>query len=326
MINRLGNPNLNFFTVLISIPIFALIFYSLSYILDNFFARKLYVKTVTWILIVYTLVAYLLFAINNGYHGLGSVFGDYLVKNRDFNPILFLQSYLIFIGHFTFLAVLAFQYNSRLRTVVEKNKEMQLRLDEQKLRQEYEYASLAQQIPPHLLVNVFQSWAYQVKNSHPTLAEQMDQMYILIRYIMDSINADSPRKVLLSEEIEIVQRYIKIEESICQTPLNISWHIDGALRHWMVPPTTLLTLMMNVFKHGDIRATDKPVEVLVHSSSDKLKLRIQNALPAIPKRLVSHGMGLHNLARRLEMIFGKRHHFHHGPCMEGFYAEIAINN
>lgn len=324
LINKMGNPNLSFLTVLLSIPIFALIFYSLSYILDNFFARKLYIKTVTWILIIYSLVAYLLFAINHGYHGLGVVYGKYLVKNKDFNPILFLQSYLILIGHFTFLAILGFQYNSRLRTVVEMNKEMQLRLDEQKLRQEYEYASLAQQVPPHLLVNVFQSWAYQIKDSHPGLANQMDQMYRLIRYFMESSHPDAPRTVLLVEEIEMVQQYVQIENFVSHVPINVSWKVSDAVHGLMLPPTTLMTLIMNAFKHGDAHCSDKPVEIVIQSAPDSVEIHVRNPIPAVRKRLASHGLGLSNLSRRLEMTFGSGHKFVHGFTSQGYSAEISI--
>ncbi len=324
LINWMGNPSLSFVTVLLSIPIFALIFYSLSYILDNYFARKLYLKALCWILLIYSIIAFILIAVNQDHFGLSLVYGHYLVKNKAFNPILFLQSYLILIGHFTFLAILGFQYRTRLKTLEEKNLEMELRLDEKRLRQEYEYASLAQQVSPHMLVNVFQSWAYQIRSTQPTMAEQIDQMYLLMRYFMESNSSDTPRTILLDDEINMVKKYLQIESSISAKPLFISWNITGKLNGIMLPPTTLLTLIMNVFKHGDVYNQDNPVEIIIESNMDCVKIQVQNPVPKRRPKFTSHGVGLNNLSRRLEMVFGKQFEFVYGLISDAFLVEIVI--
>src|SRR5690606_1978875 len=133
----------------------------------------------------------------------------------------------------------------------------------------------------------------------------------------ESSHPDAPRTVLLVEEIEMVQQYVQIENFVSHVPLNISWQVSDAVHALMLPPTTLMTLVMNALKHGDAHCSDKPVEIVIQPAPDSVEIHVRNPIPAVRKGLASHGLGLSNLSRRLEMTFGSGHKFVHGFTSQG---------
>lgn len=326
LINRLGNPELHLATVLVSVPGFMFIFYSVWWSLNRFFLHRKYVSAVLSTVIVYGTVFVILFAVSQPEFGLSLLYGKYLVEGKSFQWRQFLQTYFIIIGHFSFIAVLAHQFQ-RYRIVTEKNlQEMRARLQEEQLRKEFQYSALSLPIPSHLLVNVFQSWASQLDDHHRDMKKQIQEMYELIRYFMIACLPDSPRTISLAQEIEVCQQYQRLHEELFVGELYIDWNIEGNTDGVVIPPTSLLTLLMNVFKHGDASCEGNPVCIDVLVEKDHYTVRMVNPLPKHKARQASHGLGLNNLRQRLDFVFQEKVQLVFEKLDHSFVVELQVKS
>jgi len=326
LINLLGNPELPIATVLLSVPGFMYVFYSISWILEQYFSQRKYWSAGLGFFTVYGSVGILLYLLTRPESGMSMVYGKYLVAGRDFQWRQFLQNYLVFIGHFTFLAVLS-HLNARRRLAWENSlREMEARLKEERLRKEFQYSALSLPVPSHLLVNVFQSWHNQLHEYDLPMKDQLLEMYELIRFFMICCLPESPRTISLAREIEVCQQYQRIQEQLAGRPMYIDWKVSGNIHGVVIPPTSLLTLLMNVFKHGDVFCQSRPVRIRVDVEKNAYLVRMENALPLHKSSFASHGLGLANLKQRLDFVFKDRASLSFGTFQQTFKVELKITD
>ncbi|COW84680.1 Uncharacterised protein [Mycobacterium tuberculosis] len=74
----------------------------------------------------------------------------------------------------------------------------------------------------------------------------------------------------------------------------------------MVPPTTLLTLVENVFKHGDPYSPGRPPQIRVSVGRDLCSISVSNTYRKGNPLSNGHGLGLTNLRKRLHHVFQNR--------------------
>src|SRR5690606_3139040 len=251
VLNKLGSDEISISMVLLSLPFFATVFYVVYYLLNYIFVQRKYFFGILFLLIFYSFCAGLVYLFTYGGDDWGVIYGEYLVENRGFNPRQFIQLCLIFLGHFTFWAVLASQYEYKVNAVQREFDALAKRIEEETQRKNLEYKALSAQVSPHMLVNVFQDWESQLMDTDLPMKMQVGEMYEIMNYTLDASRFDGPQTVLLVDELAITKRYIAIQEQASADPIYMKWLITGNIRSVPIPPTTLLSLVMNVFKHGD---------------------------------------------------------------------------
>src|SRR5690606_27971485 len=100
-------------------------------------------------------------------------------------------------------------------------------------------------------------------------------------------------------------RFIEIQRETRTQPVYINITKKGNLFGYAIPPTSLLTLVENAFKHGDLQDQQFSLEIEVGITDNQLSMRVSNRKRG-EAALASHGYGLRNLRRRLEIVYGDR--------------------
>jgi hypothetical protein len=181
---------------------------------------------------------------------------------------------------------------------------------------------LQQQINPHFLFNSLNTvYALCLKDSAAS-AEAVVKLSDLLRYAVYDGQKEWGR---LDEEIAYLRNYIDLQllrfGSRCQVTCN--WPGDAS--QYSLPPLLLIMLVENAFKHG--------VEPLDDTSVVEINLSITNARMLftcinVPTTTQAHenssGLGLHNLRRRLELIFGDDFVLWSGRGDDGWRAELEL--
>jgi sensor histidine kinase YesM len=85
------------------------------------------------------------------------------------------------------------------------------------------------------------------------------------------------------------------------------WELSGELSGAVVPPTTLLTLVENVFKHGDPYCPCLPPQIRVSVGRDLCTISVSNTCSKGKPTPDGHGLGLANLRKRLHHVFQNRY-------------------
>ncbi len=322
-VNLLGNNEMSFLIALLSVPYFAVIFYSVSWILRHFFRRRNFVVSIILMITFYSLSSCLIYFVMYGNQFTGLLYGAYVVSDYPFSLREFLQTILIMHGHFTMLAILYNEYERRISEVKEKLKQVEQRIAAQQQKAKFEYISLAQQVSAHTMVNVFQYWKSHFQIISPELLPQIDRLYELMLYYMHSHDVSSPKSILCSVELSIVQAYVEIQRSLTSVPIEIVWNIIGNLDSNAIPPTTLMTLIENALKHGITDDPEYPVNVVFSVKIDEINIRIENK---IKKNInsPSHGVGLTALRKRLEYIYNDDFKLSVNNSQSWFRVELRI--
>lgn len=214
------------------------------------------------------------------------------------------------------------------------------------LRQESEYAQLQSQINPHFLYNTLEVVRGQALiDDNYKIADMTEALAKYFRY---NIGKDND-KVTLSEEIDNVYNYIKIQQYrfADKFTFHIYVHDDTEeYKNCIVPKMTLQPIVENAIFHGiegkiesgaiDIHIVTTEERLIVTVADDGIGMN-EETLEEIHKKLnqstmvisyskkKGNGIAIENVNNRLKLLFGKEYGIHiSSTWMVGTEVEITI--
>ena len=189
-----------------------------------------------------------------------------------------------------------------------------------------ELRALRQQINPHFLFNVLNSLSALVMRNNRSEAENMiSEMAAFLRLNLASHPLD---QVTLIEEIELQQRYLKLEE--WRFPNRLCTKIDLApgTEHAMVPAMILQPIVENAVRHGVGRALNLVTVAIASRMVRDGIIEILVEDDAIPSNgrasddAGGFGIGLQNVRTRLAVQFEDAAQFLAGPRPGGGFSAV----
>ena len=186
-------------------------------------------------------------------------------------------------------------------TKYEKEKRRAIELENQKLKSELEL--LKSQLSPHFLFNTLNGIYSLILIDPSKAATLVDNLSVVLRY---SIYSSKLEQVALSEEVNVIQNYLLLQQSRLQNGRdNIRFTINGSTQNFKIPPLLLLTIVENAFKHSDIFENDHAfIELLLVTSENEIQLTVSNSY--LPKN--NHpGIGLENIKKQLAIAYPDQH-------------------
>ncbi len=203
--------------------------------------------------------------------------------------------YLLVLG-----AVLAMEYSRRYREHAIEAAELRRSLNDARLH------ALELQIQPHFLFNTLNAISGLVRVSRKDEAVRMIAgLADLLRYSLDHAGR---QRVTLGEEVEVLTRYLEIQQTRFPDRMSFTVSMDESLRQAAVPILILQPLAENAVRHGIARAgSASRVEVRAQRTDDRLELQVRNkgsiATPVV------EGIGLANTRERLRTLYGDEARF-----------------
>lgn len=208
-------------------------------------------------------------------------------------------------------------YNSTLQSDVLQRKvlETELKLQEQQLR------FLKMQIHPHFLFNTLNTiYGFALKQSKDT-PEVILKLSNLLDYILYQVKKPL---VSLQDEINHIEDYISLEQIRFHETLKINFEytIDKSVQ---IPPMLLIPFVENAFKHGKIVAGFLEINMFIKSDVEQLKFKIFNTSNYKNHQANSEGLGLDNVTKRLDLIYGNKYSLKIENNNNNFEVYLAIN-
>lgn len=184
------------------------------------------------------------------------------------------------------------------------------------LAKEAEIKALQAQVSPHFLFNALNTIVSLVRID-PDKARKL--LISLSRYFRKNLESSNTKVTTLTQESEHVNAYLSIEKERFVEKLNVSYEVENkSLMNVRIPTMTLQPIVENALKHGmkglshksDIRIfVEKQGEGVLITIKDNGKgMSEQRLNELLHQPLASEtgtGIGLYNVNRRLEMMFGK---------------------
>jgi hypothetical protein len=170
---------------------------------------------------------------------------------------------------------------------------------------EAELRALKSQVNPHFIFNSLNSLRALIDEDPARARKAVTQMANLLRYSLQSGQLET---VPFEDELGVVNDYLALEQGRHEERLRLRLDIAPDALRLPIPPMLLQTLVENAVKYG-ISPREDGGEIAIVARNEGGALRIQVSNPGeIAKgvRASSTGVGLHNAAERLRLIFGER--------------------
>ncbi len=118
------------------------------------------------------------------------------------------------------------------------------------------------------------------------------------------VNDGQKTWVPLAQDIPYLQNYLALQQLRTSHRNQLQAEFPAVPVQLQLPPLLLVMLLENAFKHGvESHAGASWVRVSLTLTHDKLKFQCDNSLPDTPTD-ASGGVGLQNLRRRLQLLYG----------------------
>jgi len=182
------------------------------------------------------------------------------------------------------------------------------------LAAESELMALRAQLNPHFLFNALTTLGYLMQAAPDRALGVLYRLTALLRAVLRGPTRES---VPLGEELDIVADYLAIEHERFLERLTVRVDVPAPLRELLVPPLLLQPVVENAVKHGVSplkRGGEVSVSARCSAPQDDGAAMLQLTVADTgagwreERRLAptGTGVGLANLERRLDRIFGPR--------------------
>ena len=225
--------------------------------------------------------------------------------------------------YFTYfiVAALCFAYEHFVRSRQQEAQTQALRAE----LAQAQLQALRMQVNPHFLFNTLNAITVLVRGGETAKAGRT------LRLLSDMLRATfqgvDVQTVPLREEIDLVERYLEIEEIRFEDRLRVEIDVDPAVSEVAVPYLLLQPLVENAVRHGIaphaeagvVRVAARPATT--HGQKG-VELTVADSGPGFSKAPEvildeSEGVGLSTTKRRLDTLYGEAHVLELGTAAEG---------
>jgi two-component system, LytTR family, sensor histidine kinase AlgZ len=206
------------------------------------------------------------------------------------------------LGVLLYLLTVAMDY---VLLAVEASRQAEAREAEaQILAREAELRALKAQINPHFLFNSLHSIS-ALTTIDPSRAREM--CVLLGDFLRFTLGLGEKPTIPLSDEIELVDRYLRVEKVRFGSRLEMQEQIDPKALEVVVPPLLLQPMVENAVAHG-ISALPEGgwIRMRARRQQDDVEIVIENKFDAESPPSRRNGVGLENVRRRLAVCYGGR--------------------
>jgi sensor histidine kinase YesM len=288
-INSMGNHSFRFSYVIGYIIPFIVVFYASLYCLQFFNRKYGAILGVTAVLLMFGLLC---LAVYVYVYDILPLFGVQLYLKNSFNLVQFIQNIVGYTIRFFVFALLYFVVQNYYR--------------KKALQAQSEAALLRAQIQPHFLYNTLNTFYAQAHPLSEDLANNIHKLSDIMRYSLEQVGLHN-EMVLLSHELKQLQLLIDINQLRFSHGLFIIYEVNGEVVDQLIPPLSLITLVENAFKHGNLKDPAIPLKIIVTLSLKHLHFYCSNKKRSRPVYGNSSCVGMNNLKKRLDFSF-KNHY------------------
>jgi two-component system LytT family sensor kinase len=204
-----------------------------------------------------------------------------------------------------------------------ENERRMERMEKSKLQAELKM--LKDQVNPHFMFNTLNNLYGLIGKNPPHAQESVLRLSGILHYMLHESNYPA---IPVQLEIKCIQDYIELERLRYKDSLSISLNVLNYARELAIAPLTIFPFVENSFKHGVSELIkDAWVNIDFSIYKSNFVFKIENSKSLVPVAATYKGIGLSNVQRRLELIYGQDHSLQIIDSDESFLVilKIAVN-
>ena len=259
---------------------------------------------------IYTLLLWPLLDVIDFWGGSRGTSSDMTFIPLLFNAIYFATLFVIWL--FVFFTIKMYHH---LNVVKVKQLELESNLKESQLN------TLKGQINPHFMFNSLNNIRGLMLEDVGRARNMLTNLSETLRYSLTKSDVDS---IALEDELEMVENYIEISRIQLEDRLQFETKIDENTLNKQIPPMIIQMLVENAIKHGiSSLKTGGILSLSTHIINNVLEIEVSN-----PGKLKETNnttkLGLKNIKRRLELLYGNRATFNLNEADNKVIATVKI--
>ena len=166
-----------------------------------------------------------------------------------------------------------------------------------------ELSFLRSQISPHFLFNVLNNLVAMVRLKSEELEPTILKLSSLMQYMLYETDDE---QVLLKSEVDYLRSYIDLQQLRFGDRLKLNIDIDIEEDWHTIEPMLLIPFVENAFKHGTGMVENPTIDISLKEKNSALFFSVKNRyLDQDKAKDKVSGIGLSNVKRRLELLYGK---------------------
>lgn len=193
------------------------------------------------------------------------------------------------------------------------------RLQRQNIQAEMYY--LKHQINPHFLMNTLNNIHALVDIDTEAAKQTVIQLSDMMRYVVYDTGGNS---ISLREDIKFIKNYINLMRIRYTEDVAISFDYPQQLPGRVdIPPLIFIVFVENAFKHGVSYNTASYIKIYIKYEEGCVVGRFENSVNEKSKQ-TRHGIGLENVRKRLDLIYGERYDLQIEESKENYCVTLRM--
>lgn len=198
-------------------------------------------------------------------------------------------------------------------------------MEKQQENMKTELSFLRSQISPHFIMNVLNNIVALSRLKSEEVEPTLMKLSGLMQYMLYQTDEE---KVLLKTEAEYLQSYIDLQKQRFGEKVKVDLHISLAHEWSEIEPMLLIPFVENAFKHGIGMIKDPEIDIdLTSNEKNELFFHVSNKYNPDSSQVKdkTSGIGLVNVQRRLNILYGDKHDLTIRKDTERFTVSLKLD-
>lgn len=186
-----------------------------------------------------------------------------------------------------------------------------------------ELSFLRSQVSPHFMFNVLNNMVALARKKSDLLEPSLIKLSSLLRYMLYETDE---KDVNLEKEIDYLQSYVDLQKQ--RFGKNVDIKINSKTdQNYLIEPMLLIPFVENAFKHGTGFINDAFIHIDLQAVNGKLDFKVANKFNSQLEEVKdkTSGIGLTNVKRRLNLLYGNNHKLEVVRQNGEFVASLHLN-
>ena len=184
-----------------------------------------------------------------------------------------------------------------------------------------ELLHLQSQVNPHFFFNT-------LNNLYGLMDQDVDKAKSMVLKLSDmmrySIYDGQKGSVSLEQEVEYLNNYIELHKARYHKKIDIRFTCHMQTEGVKVMPLMFIILLENAFKHGVENLREQAyIQISLIANESEVTFAIENNFD-VEEGSSTHGIGIKNLKRRLELAYPKRHSLKLKTINDIYKAQLTL--
>lgn len=188
---------------------------------------------------------------------------------------------------------------------------------------EMEMTLIKKQFDPHLLFNTINNIDSLILRDAAAASDYLNKLSDIIRFVLYETRSD---KILLSKEIEYLEKYIALQKIRTANETYVHFSVSGNIGDKLIAPMIFIPFIENAFKHTTNKKMENAITININIDNKTIRLTCENKYDSNSVPQTHGGLGNELIRRRLALIYPDKHLLEVNDANDLYTVNLTIQN